>query len=107
MGTQIAIALAAVLLFRLGMFSVLWKATLAGMVIGIVSAIVSAPVIAIVFGGVAAPAISALSAVLLASGRSLWASVIAGSLVVESITPVQISSLTDFPTLKTHGPAQF
>jgi energy-coupling factor transport system substrate-specific component len=84
-GTQIVIAIVARLFVKSGMFGTLPKAGLAGLTIGICSAVVSAPVIAIIFGGVAVPSISALNAVFLASGRSLWASVISGSLIVESV----------------------
>jgi len=87
-GTQIAIALAAVGLLSAGMFKSLPKAAIAGFLIGICSAIVSAPVTAIVFGGVAVPSISALNAVFLASGHSLWTSVLSGSMIVESIDKI-------------------
>jgi len=85
MGTQIAIALAAMSAVRLSLFSSWWKAALTGFGIGIISAVVSSPVIVVVFGGVAVPNITALNAVFLASGRSLWESVVRGSLIVESI----------------------
>lgn len=84
-GTQIAIGCAAVGLVSAGMFKSLSRSALAGLLIGICSAIVSAPVTAILFGGVAVPSISALNAVFLASGHSLWVSVFSGSLIVESI----------------------
>jgi energy-coupling factor transport system substrate-specific component len=84
-GTQIAIALIALALLTLGMFKSLPRAALAGFIIGICSAIVSAPVTVVVFGGIAVPSISALNAVFLASGQSLWASVLSGSMIVESI----------------------
>lgn len=87
-GTQLVIGAVAFALVRAGMFKVVWKAVIAGAIIGISSAIASAPVIVIVFGGVAVPSISALSAVFLASGKSLWASVISGSLIVESIDKI-------------------
>lgn len=87
-GTQIAIAIVARLLLSVGMFKTLPKAALAGFLIGVCSAIVSAPVIAIVFGGIAVPSISALNAVFLASGHSLWVSVLSGSLIVESIDKI-------------------
>jgi hypothetical protein len=45
-------------------------------------------VTAIVFGGVATPSISAVNAVFLATGQSLWKSVLQGSLIVESIDKI-------------------
>lgn len=87
-GTQLAIAVAAIVLFRIGAFSRLWTAAFAGLAIGIVSAVVSAPVTAIVFGGVSVPSLTALNALFLASGKSLWESVIRGALIVESLDKV-------------------
>jgi energy-coupling factor transport system substrate-specific component len=84
-GTQIAIAIAARLLLFAGLFDSLARSVFAGLIIGIISAIVSAPVIAFVFGGIAVPSVSAVNALFLASGHSLWASVVSGSLIVESI----------------------
>ena len=56
--------------------------------LGIISALFSAPVIAVVFGGIAVPSVSAVDAVLLASSHSLWISLISGSLLVESIDKI-------------------
>ena len=87
-GTQVAIALVAYALVRSGGFRNLWLAALSGLALGIVSAIVSAPVTAIVFGGVSVPSLTAINAVLLASGVSLWRSVLTGALIVESLDKV-------------------
>jgi energy-coupling factor transport system substrate-specific component len=87
-GTQLAIALVAILMVRAGAFRYLWSAVLAGAGIGIVSAVASAPVTAVVFGGVSVPSLTALNAVFLASGDSLWESVIKGALVVESLDKI-------------------
>ena len=84
-GTQIVIAAVALLLVRARLFARAPTAVLAGLIIGVASAVASAPVTAVVFGGVAVPSITALNAVFLASGRSLWQSVIGGALIVESI----------------------
>jgi energy-coupling factor transport system substrate-specific component len=84
-GTQIAIALAALLGARYGAFLGPVKALITGFLIGVVSAIVSAPVTAILFKGVAVPSITAINVLMLSSGRSLWESVITGALIVESI----------------------
>jgi energy-coupling factor transport system substrate-specific component len=87
-GTQIVIALLAIFFVRQHFFSGPWKAGFAGLILGIASAVVSAPVTAIVFGGVATPSISAVNAVFLAAGESLWKSVLQGSLIVESIDKI-------------------
>jgi len=84
-GTQVAIALIAVMCIRLGLFQRWWSAILAGFVIAITAAIVSAPVTVIVFGGVTVSGTTAINAILMASGRSVWQSVIGGSLLIESI----------------------
>jgi len=87
-GTQIVIGVVALFLVNTGMFKTVIKSAISGLLIGISSAIVSAPVTTIVFGGVAVPSISALNALFLASGKSLWASVLSGSLIVESIDKI-------------------
>lgn len=84
LGTQLAIGLAAILANRWGAFKKVHRAIFAGFLIGILSAIVSAPVTALVFQGVAVPSITAVNVLLLTSGRSLWESVITGALIVET-----------------------
>lgn len=84
-GTQLCIALAAVVFVKLGFFEKWWKALLAGLGIAIVAVLVSAPVTVLLFGGVTLSGTTAVNAVLLASGRTLWESVIGGSALVESI----------------------
>ena len=90
-GTQLVIAAAAILLFRSGAFSVLWKSAIAGAMIGVLSAAASSPVTVVVFGGVSVPSITALNAVFLAAGETLWQSVIRGALIVESLDKVAAS----------------
>jgi energy-coupling factor transport system substrate-specific component len=84
-GTQLAIGLVAILLVRVNGFSTYLKSILSGLLIGIVSAVVSTPVTAIIFGGVTVPGVTALNVLFLASGKSLWESVIKGALIVESL----------------------
>lgn len=98
-GTQVVIALASLLFVKLKMFSSLPKAVVSGICIGICSAIASAPVTAIVFGGVAVPSITALNALFLASGASLWTSVVSGALIVESIDKL-VASIIAWNTIK-------
>lgn len=83
-GTQIAIALAALLANRLRTFRRPLWALVTGFLIGVLSAVVSAPVTAILFKGVAVPSITAVNILLLSSGYSLWESVISGALIVET-----------------------
>jgi len=87
-GTQIVIAIVALGFVKIDMFSSMIKAAIAGLIIGIASAIASAPVTAIVFGGIAVPSITALNALFLASGSSLWTAVLSGALIVESIDKI-------------------
>lgn len=84
-GTQTVIALVAVLCVRLRLFDRWWTAILAGCGIALCAAIVSAPVTVIVFGGVTVSGTTAINAILMASGRNIWQSVIGGSLLIESI----------------------
>lgn len=87
-GTQVAIGIVAFFLARARLFERPVSAAFGGFVVGVLSAIVSAPVIAIVFGGVATPTITAINAVFLAAGQGLWQSVLQGALIVESIDKV-------------------
>ena len=98
-GTQLTIAVLALLFVRAGLFHSWMKAIFAGLVIGIASAVVSAPVTAVVFGGIATPSITALNAVFLAAGESLWKSVLQGALIVESIDKV-IAGILVFLAIK-------
>lgn len=84
-GTQVVLALAAILTVRYRFFVRWWTALLAGVILGVIAVVVSAPVTVIVFGGVTVPGPTAINAVLLATGRSLWESVIAGSLIIEML----------------------
>jgi len=90
-GTQIVIGLVASILVKSQLFKTIPKSIISGLIIGIASAVVSAPVTAIVFGGVSVPGLTALNVLFLASGKSLWTSVISGSLIVESIDKVAAS----------------
>jgi energy-coupling factor transport system substrate-specific component len=87
-GTQLAIAITAVVMLRIGGFRRVWWAILVGIVIAIVAAIVSAPVTVLLFGGVTVPGTTAINAVLIASGQNLWTAVITGSLLVETADKV-------------------
>lgn len=87
-GTQVVIALMAIAGYRYGWFDRLWKAIVLGLLIGIVSAIVSAPVTVLMFGGITAPGATAINAVLMAAGRDIWTAVLSGSILVSSVDKV-------------------
>lgn len=87
-GTQVIIAIMAIFAFRQGWFDRLWSALATGLAIGIVSAIVSAPITVLMFGGITQPGATALNAVLLAAGNSLWSAVLSGTLIVSSVDKV-------------------
>jgi energy-coupling factor transport system substrate-specific component len=82
-GTQIVIAVVILLAARCGFLRKWWTSIIAGVAVGICAAVVSAPVTVIVFGGVTVLGPTAINAVLLASGRTLWQSVLTGSLLIE------------------------
>ena len=84
-GSQLAIALVAIGLCRVGCFSAWWKSVLAGALLALVSVAVSTPVSVLLFGGVSLSGTTAVNALLLATGHSLWKSVICGAMLVESI----------------------
>jgi energy-coupling factor transport system substrate-specific component len=84
-GTQVVIALLSLLAVRRGLLSKWWSSILVGVAIGIMAAVVSAPVTAVVFGGVTLGGATAINALLLATGRSVWKAVVAGSLFVEML----------------------
>lgn len=92
-GTGIAISLAATAAIRLGAFRRLPTALLAGFVIALIAAVVSAPVTVLVFGGVTLSGTSAINTVLMAAGNSIWKSVITGSLLVESVDKVAAAGI--------------
>ncbi|MEW8052844.1 MAG: hypothetical protein AB2809_21005 [Candidatus Thiodiazotropha sp.] len=92
-GTQILVSLIGVLAVRMRWFVTWWKALLTGIMIAMATSIASAPVTVIMFGGVTLSGATAINAVLLAAGHNLWQSVVAGSLVVESIDKVTTALL--------------
>lgn len=84
-GTAITISSLAALAAKRGMFRRWWTAGLAGLVIGLCAALVSAPVTVVVFGGVTLSGATAINGVLMAAGQRIWQAVITGSLMVEAI----------------------
>jgi len=83
--TQAAIAMVAYGLSRTGAFKRWWTALLGGYVIALTAVVVSAPVTVLLFGGVTQSGTTAINAVFLAAGKSVWQSVLRGSFIIESI----------------------
>lgn len=84
-GTQIVIAVTALLSVRYGLLSTWWKSVFAGIIIAIMAVIASAPATVLLFGGITLSGTTAINAILLASGHNIWKSVIGGSLLIESV----------------------
>ena len=84
-GTQAAIAIYVHIVGKRGGFSCTWRTVLAGIGLGIVAGVVSAPVIVGLFGGVTGSGASFVAAFLLASGKSLLQSVLLSGLAAEPI----------------------
>lgn len=93
-GTQLVIAAMAIFGYRRGWFDKLWTSVVLGLAIGIVSAIVSAPITVLMFGGITQTGATALNAVLLAAGNSLWTSVVSGTIIVSSVDKVIATVIT-------------
>ncbi len=92
-GTQILVALIVLFAVHRGWFDHWWKALMTGILIAISAAFVSAPVTVMVFGGVTLSGATAINAVLLAAGNNLWDSVLAGSLIIESLDKITTALL--------------
>ena len=84
-GTQAAIAIYTGLVARRGGFRTIPRTILAGIGLGVVAGIVSAPVIVLLFGGITGSGASLAVAFLLASGKSLINSVVLSGLAAEPI----------------------
>jgi energy-coupling factor transport system substrate-specific component len=75
-GTQAAIAIFVGLMARAGFFGSVPKTILTGVLLGVVAATISAPVIVKLYGGITGSGSGAITAFLLASGKSVVKSVI-------------------------------
>jgi energy-coupling factor transport system substrate-specific component len=84
-GTQAVIAIYAHIVARKGGYKTVPRTILAGIGLGIVAAIVSAPVIVYLFGGITGNGASLIVAFLLASGKSVIKSVILSGLAAEPL----------------------
>lgn len=102
-GTQVVIALYVHLAGRQGWFETLPKTLLAGLVLGVVGAVISAPVAAYLFGGVTGYGASALVSLLLKAGESVYRSVVLSGLTSEPVDKI-ISCLLAFGLLRALPP---
>lgn len=89
--TQATVAMVAVVLLKQGAFNRWWTAALGGLFIALCATLVSAPVTVLAFGGVTLSGTTAINAVLLASGQSIWKAVLGGGMLIESIDKVTAS----------------
>jgi energy-coupling factor transport system substrate-specific component len=84
-GTQAAIAIYTGLVARGGAFRTWFRTVLAGVGLGVVAGVVSAPVIVALFGGITGSGASVVVAFLAASGKSILKSVVLSGLACEPI----------------------
>ncbi len=92
-GTQLTISCVAILCFRANLFSSWQRSILAGLIIAISAVLVSVPITVLVFGGITWSETTALTSVLLSSGKNIWQSVLQGSIFIESIDKISASLL--------------
>jgi energy-coupling factor transport system substrate-specific component len=92
--TQATVVLVAATCVRSGLMRTWWGAIISGLLVAASAVIVSAPVTAILFGGVALSSTTAVNAILIASGKGIWKSVMAGSAIIESIDKPVTALLT-------------
>ncbi len=93
-GTQVTIAFAAIFCFRVDLFSSWQGSLVSGMIIAISAVLASAPVTVLLFGGITwSETTTALTSILLSSGKNLWQSVLQGSIFIESIDKISVSFL--------------
>ena len=68
-------------LARKGWFAVWWKGLIATVIMALVTTIASAPPVVYVYGGVTGSGTSLITAVLMASGQSIWTSVLSVEII--------------------------
>lgn len=86
-----------------GMFKKVWKMIVAAIIITLVTTLVASPTAVIVFGGATGKSVDAVTAVFLASGKSIWTSVISGAILVESVDKI-LSVVVAFFVVKKMSP---
>lgn len=87
-GTQIAIALVINYIAKQGWFSHIWKVVLSGIVLGITTAITSAPVIILVFQGATGNGAALVTSFFVQMGNQIVKSVFLSGLSIEPIDKV-------------------
>lgn len=99
-GTQAAIATVAYFAAsKFTAFRTPWRVVAAGIVLGIVAGVASAPIIVTLFGGVAGSGRDLITAVLLSSGRQVYKAVLLSGMASEPIDKV-LQMLAAFYVLK-------
>ena len=93
-GTAIIIALCVSILVRYGFLKSLTMTIVGGLIVGIISAIVSAPVTTFLFGGVSLAGADAVTAFFRAMGHNLLESVIFGGLATDPVDKLATSLIT-------------
>lgn len=91
--TQLTIVLVALFCFRIGMLTTLHESLISGLLIAVSAVLVSAPVTVLLFDGITWSETNALTAILLASGKNIWQSVIQGAIFIETIDKMSASLL--------------
>lgn len=91
-GTSIGIAVMSSVLYNFRMFNTLLRSCLSGLIIALLAATLSAPVTTWL-GGNTFAGVDAITAFLLASGKSLWSSVFIAGLTAEPVDKVIVCSL--------------
>lgn len=83
--TQVAIALSTHLFLEVGLLKRWWTVPVAGVLIGCIAAIVSAPVIVYLFGGVEGNGPGLITVFLMSTGRTIYESVVLKGLSIEPL----------------------
>ncbi|GAA0485762.1 ECF transporter S component [Salinibacillus aidingensis] len=85
---SIAIGLLIGYMSRAGMFKKLWTTIVSGVVITLITVVVSAPISVLVFGGATGKSVDTVTGVFLASTQDIWTSVFSSSILVNSVDKI-------------------
>ncbi len=88
-----AIGLTAGICANLGFFKTWWKVAITGFLIALVAAVVSSIIQVVVYGGITTSGSSLITAYLLQTGQTLYASVISTNFLVEPVDKISTSLL--------------
>ena len=89
--TGVAIAFLVAMLSKAGMFRSVWKTAISGILINLVSVLISTPIQIFVFGGFTGSGTSIVSAGLVATGRSLLSSLLSVGIVFGMVDKISSS----------------